>query len=48
MNLFQGSFLIIKNLLENSVKFFCRVCYNENQKEYIFYEIFNKIYKLII
>ena len=45
---FLGSFLIIKNLLENSVRFLGRVCYNENWKEYIFYEIFNKSYKLII
>jgi len=30
MNLFQGSFLIVNNLLENNVRFFGRVCYNEN------------------
>ena len=45
---FSGSFLIVNNLVENSVRFFGRVCYNENWKEYIFYEIFNKSYKLII
>ena len=45
---FLGSFLILNNLLENSVSFFSRVCYNEDWKEYIFYEIFNKSYKLII
>ena len=34
---FLGSFLIIKNLLENSVRFFGRVCYNENWKKVLFY-----------
>ena len=34
---FSGSFLIVNNLVENSVRFFGRVCYNENWKEYIFY-----------
>ena len=45
---FLGSFFIVNYLLENNVRFLGRVCYNENWKEYIFYEIFNKIYKLII
>ena len=27
---FLGSFLIVNNLLEDNVRFFSRVCYNEN------------------
>ena len=27
---FLGSFLIVNNLLEDNVRFFGRVCYNEN------------------
>ena len=34
---FLGSFLIVNYLLENSVRFFSRVCYNENWKKVLFY-----------
>ena len=34
---FLVSFLIVNYLLENSIRFFGRVCYNENWKKLLFY-----------